>query len=98
MIHRTAIAAAALLALAPAAKAFDIQTPDPDLKVRLDLTPKYSSGYRLKNPSAALTRFQGILVDLRVNSCNVATAVSMDCVVTNTSRDAFVTGPGQVSA
>jgi hypothetical protein len=56
MIHRTAIAAAALLALAPAAHAFDIETPDPDLKVRLDLTPKYSMGQRLKNPSAALTR------------------------------------------
>lgn len=56
MIHRTAIAAAALLALAPAARAFDIGTPDPELKVRLDLTPKYSLGYRLKNPSAALTR------------------------------------------
>lgn len=56
MIHRTAIAAAALLALAPAARAFDIETPDPELKVRLDLTPKYSLGYRLKNPSAALTR------------------------------------------
>lgn len=56
MIHRTAIAAAALLALAPVARAFDIETPDPELKVRLDLTPKYSLGYRLKNPSAALTR------------------------------------------
>jgi hypothetical protein len=56
MIHRTAIAAAALLALAPAARAFDIDTPDSNLKVRLDLTPKYSAGYRLKNPSAALTR------------------------------------------
>lgn len=55
MIHRTAIAAAALLALAPAARAFDIETPDLELKVRLDLTPKYSLGYRLKNPSAALT-------------------------------------------
>jgi hypothetical protein len=56
MNHRTAIAAAALLALAPAAQAFDIETADPELKVRLDLTPKYSAGYRLKNPSAALSR------------------------------------------
>jgi hypothetical protein len=56
MNSRTAIAAAALLALAPAAQAFDISTGDPDLKIRLDLTPKYSTGYRLKDPSAALTR------------------------------------------
>ena len=56
MIQRTAIAAAALLALAPAAQAFDIPVPDSDVKIRLDLTPKYSAAYRLKNPSAALTR------------------------------------------
>ena len=45
---------AAALAL-PAAQAFDIPTPNPDLKIRLDLTPKYSAGYRLKNPSPGLT-------------------------------------------
>ncbi len=56
MIQRTAMAAAALLALMPAAHAFELETPDPDLKVRLDLTPKFSLGYRLKDPSAALTR------------------------------------------
>jgi len=56
MIQRTALAAAALLALAPAAHAFEIETPDQDLKVRLDLTPKFSLGYRLKEPSAALSR------------------------------------------
>ncbi|MBN8489438.1 MAG: DUF1302 family protein [Burkholderiales bacterium] len=56
MTPRTATAAAALLALAPAAQAFDIPSDDPDLKIRLDLTPKYSAAYRLKNPSAALTR------------------------------------------
>ncbi len=46
---------AAALAL-PAAQAFDVPTPNPDLKVRLDLTPKYSAGYRLKNPSPLLTQ------------------------------------------
>lgn len=57
MTQRTALAAAALLALAPAAQAFDVETSVPDLKVRLDLTPKYSTALRLKNPSAALSRF-----------------------------------------
>lgn len=56
MTHRRhALAVAAALAL-PAAHAFDIPLPDPEMKLRLDLTPKYSAGYRLKNPSAALTR------------------------------------------
>ena len=55
--RRTWVAVAAALALLPAAHAIEIDTPDPDLKVRLDLTPKYSTAYRLKNPSAALTRF-----------------------------------------
>lgn len=55
--HRTWVAVAAALALLPAAHAVEIDTPNPDLKVRLDLTPKYSLGYRLKNPSAALTQF-----------------------------------------
>jgi hypothetical protein len=54
--HALAVAAALALLSAPKAHAFDIPTPDPDLKVRLDLTPKYSAGYRLKNPSAALSR------------------------------------------
>lgn len=53
--HRHALAVAAALAL-PAAHAFDIPLPDPETKLRLDLTPKYSAGYRLKDPSAALTR------------------------------------------
>ena len=53
---RRAVALAAALAL-PAAHAFDIETPAPDVKVRLDLTPKYSLGYRLKNPSGSLTAF-----------------------------------------
>ena len=55
---RHALAVAAALALPAAAHAFDIQMPaDSDLKLRLDLTPKYSAGYRLNDPSAALTRF-----------------------------------------
>jgi hypothetical protein len=54
--RRTWVAVAAALALPAAAHAIEIDTPDPDLKVRLDLTPKYSLGYRLKNPSAALTQ------------------------------------------
>ncbi len=54
--RRSMLAVAAALAL-PAAHAFDLDTPnDSDFKARLDLTPKYSSAYRLKNPSAALTR------------------------------------------
>lgn len=54
---RHALAVAAALALPAAAHAFDIALPDSDLKLRLDLTPKYSAGYRLNDPSAALTRF-----------------------------------------
>jgi hypothetical protein len=55
---RHALAVAAALALPAAAHAFDIQMPaDSELKLRLDLTPKYSAGYRLNDPSAALTRF-----------------------------------------
>ena len=44
----------------PAAHAFD--SPTPDYKIRLDLTPKYRSAYRLKNPSPALTQLH-IAVD-----------------------------------
>src|SRR5262245_13871969 len=47
--------------------------------------------------SAALTRFQGRSADGRAKSCNVASAVSMDCVVTKTSRDASAIGPGQAA-
>ena len=57
MTHRpSSIAAAIALVLAPAAQAFDIESPNPDYRIRLDLTPKYSTAYRLKNPSDALTR------------------------------------------
>jgi hypothetical protein len=55
---RHALAIAAALALPAAVHAFDIALPaDSDLKLRLDLTPKYSAGYRVNDPSAALTRF-----------------------------------------
>lgn len=54
-LHPLALAAAAALSL-PAAQAVEIETSVPDLKVRLDLTPKFSLGYRLKDPSASLTR------------------------------------------
>ena len=53
--RRSLLAVAAALAL-PAAQATDIDTGNPELKVRADLTPKYSSAYRLKNPSPALTQ------------------------------------------
>jgi len=51
------IGAAGVLILVPAAQAFEIESPNPDYQVRLDLTPKYSSAYRLKAPSPSLTRF-----------------------------------------
>ena len=50
------LAAAVALFLVPWAQAFDIEAPSPDYQIRLDLTPKYSTAYRLKNPSAPLTR------------------------------------------
>lgn len=57
MTHRPSlIATAAIALLQPAAHAMDIDTPLADYKVRLDLTPKYSTAHRLKNPSDALTR------------------------------------------
>jgi len=51
------IIAAAVAFAWPAVHAFEIETPNPDVKVRLDLTPKYSAAYRLHDPSAGLTRF-----------------------------------------
>jgi hypothetical protein len=53
--RRSLVAVAAALAL-PAAQATDIDTGNPDVKVRADLTPKYSAGYRLQNPSPGLTQ------------------------------------------
>ncbi|HEY8905939.1 MAG TPA: DUF1302 domain-containing protein [Rhodoferax sp.] len=54
--RRTLVAVAAALAL-PTVHAFDIKVPDPDVKVRLDLTPKYSTAVRLKDPSTTLAGF-----------------------------------------
>src|SRR5262245_45389418 len=48
--------------------------------------------------SAAPTRFHGLLADGRVKSCMFASCVSIDRVVTNTSRDASAIRSGQVSA
>ena len=56
MHHPRRWAAIAAAVAAPAVHALDIPVSDPDMKVRLDMTPKYSTGYRLKNPSTALTR------------------------------------------
>lgn len=53
---RTTIALAISLAW-PAVQAMELATDNPDVKIRLDFTPKYSAAYRLSNPSAALTRF-----------------------------------------
>ena len=53
--RRSLVAVAAALAL-PAAHATDIDTGNPEVRVRTDLTPKYSTAYRLKNPSPALTQ------------------------------------------
>jgi hypothetical protein len=54
---RHVLAVAAALALPAAAHAIDIPLPDDSgLKLTLDLTPKYSTAYRLHDPSAALTR------------------------------------------
>lgn len=57
MKHRRTLVSVAVALALPAAHAFDIEVPDPDVKVRLDLTPKYSTAVRLKDPSSALTRF-----------------------------------------
>jgi hypothetical protein len=54
---RHVLAVAAALALPAAVHAIDIPLPDDSgLKLTLDLTPKYSTAYRLHDPSAALTR------------------------------------------
>jgi len=54
--HHKCLAVAAVLTL-PCAYAIDIESSDPDTQIRLDLTAKYSTGYRLKNPSASLSAF-----------------------------------------
>ncbi len=57
MKHRRTLVAVAVALALPAAHAFDIDTSNPDYKIRLDLTPKYSTATRLKDPSPELTRF-----------------------------------------
>lgn len=51
-----AITALAATFSAPGAQAFGIPVADSDLKIRLDLTPKFSLAQRLKDPSTALSR------------------------------------------
>ena len=56
-MKKHAISLAVVTVCVPGAvQAFDIDTDSSDYKLRLDLTPKYSTAFRLKNPSAALTR------------------------------------------
>jgi hypothetical protein len=43
------------LACALPAHAFELESSDPDTRIRLDFTPKYSLAWRLKDPSAVLT-------------------------------------------
>lgn len=50
-----ALVLACSLACALPALAIELESSDPDAKIRLDFTPKYSLAYRLKNPSPALT-------------------------------------------
>ena len=59
--NRVALAAAAALLL-PAAQAFDIKTDDPDVKIRLDLTPKFSAAYVESAKEQTLKTFVDILV------------------------------------
>ena len=53
--RRHALALACGLACALPALAMELESSDPDTKIRLDFTPKYSLAYRLKDPSAVLT-------------------------------------------
>jgi hypothetical protein len=56
-VSRHMIAAAcAIVAANPMAHAMDLATGDPETKLRLDFTPKYSAARRLHNPSPALSR------------------------------------------
>lgn len=53
--RRHALALACGLACAVSAHAIELQSDDPDTKIRLDFTPKYSTAYRLEKPLALLT-------------------------------------------
>jgi len=50
----SALAVAAWLCLAGSAQAFEVETGQPDLKILWDTTLKYSTAFRLKNPSSAI--------------------------------------------
>jgi len=54
MPFRVKVIALAITAISSNAHAFQIETGNPDLKVRWDNTVKYSVGYRLKDQSAGL--------------------------------------------
>ena len=57
---KTAVAASCLqLLMSPTAWAFEFDTGDSDLRMRWDNTVKYSTGFRLKDPSNALTTAAG---------------------------------------
>lgn len=64
--HPVALAAV-LAAAGQQAQAFTIPTSNDELKVRLDLTPKFSLTQRLKERSAALTRFDPTVDPGRLN-------------------------------
>ncbi|MDO8778207.1 MAG: DUF1302 domain-containing protein [Burkholderiaceae bacterium] len=51
----SALALASSLLCALPAHALELESSDPDTKIRLDFTPKYSVAYRLQDPSALLT-------------------------------------------
>lgn len=50
-----ALVLAISLACALPALSMELESSDPDAKIRLDFTPKYSLASRLKEPSAVLT-------------------------------------------
>jgi hypothetical protein len=52
MKHRNTLAAVAVALALPAGHALELEAFDPDTKIRLDFTPKYSVAYWLQNPSA----------------------------------------------
>jgi hypothetical protein len=53
--QRSALALAAGMLCALSAQAFELDSGNPDTKIRLDFTPKFSTAYRMKNASPGLT-------------------------------------------
>ncbi len=53
--QRHALALACGLGCALSAQGIELKSDDPDTKIRLDFTPKYSTAYRLEKPSEILT-------------------------------------------